>query len=80
MGAFASTHIRGDLHHDDDRNYLLGLLVGEKIVELHSDFWERLLGLPLLPLDHSSDKIIAAACRAMSMVTMYLYFTYAYEN
>jgi hypothetical protein len=65
MGVFTSTPVHSDLH--EDRNHLLGLLVGEKTIELRSEFWERLLGLPHIPLDRSFAGAIEAACGAMSM-------------
>lgn len=59
MGSVASTP-RGDVHPKEHADYLLGVLVGEKAFDVHSNLWDRLLGLPLNL--QWPDKVIKEAC------------------
>lgn len=62
MGSVASTP-RGDVHPKEHGDYLLGVLVGEKAFDVHSNLWDRLLGLPLNL--QWPDKVIKEACESM---------------
>lgn len=59
MGSVASTP-RGDAQPKEQGDYLLGVLVGKRAVDIHSQLWERLLNLPLAL--HWPDTVINEAC------------------
>ncbi|MCO5571541.1 hypothetical protein L7F22_025284 [Adiantum nelumboides] len=62
MGGVPSTP-RGDAHPEEHGDYLLGVFVGARTMDLHSQLWERLLNLPLTL--HWTDKVITEACRGI---------------
>ncbi|MCO5572356.1 hypothetical protein L7F22_026109 [Adiantum nelumboides] len=63
MGGVTSTP-RGDVNPKDHGDYLLGVLVGEKAYDVHSNLWDRLLGLPLTL--QWPDSVIEDACESFS--------------
>ncbi|MCO5604280.1 hypothetical protein L7F22_058445 [Adiantum nelumboides] len=62
MGGVPSTP-RGDAHPEEHGDYLLGVFVGARTMDLHSQLWERLLNLPLAL--HWTDKVITEACKSI---------------
>eukprot|EP00250_Pteridium_aquilinum_P013996 c21711_g1_i1 orf=215-2221(+) len=59
MGGIPSTP-RGDARPEEHGEYLLGVLVGKRAMDIHSQLWERLLSLPLTL--HWPDTVIDEAC------------------
>ncbi|KAH7287047.1 hypothetical protein KP509_32G034600 [Ceratopteris richardii] len=62
MGGVPSTP-RGDARPEEHGDYLLGVLVGENAIEVHSRLWERLLNLPLTL--HWPDDVVTDACKSI---------------
>lgn len=68
MGAVTSTP-RGDGNPKEHGDYLLGVLVGEKAYDVHSNLWDRLLGLPLSL--QWPDKVIQEACESIAQNSIF---------
>ncbi|KAI5058263.1 hypothetical protein GOP47_0026433 [Adiantum capillus-veneris] len=68
MGGVASTP-RGDVNPKEHGDYLLGVLVGEKAYDVHSNLWDRLLGLPLTL--QWPDNVIQDACESIAQNSIF---------
>lgn len=69
MGAVPSTAHRGNSWPQETTEYLIGTLVGEKSFPLASEFWQKLLELPL-NLNWSNDRV-RQACEAFAQNNYY---------
>ncbi|KAK6914000.1 hypothetical protein RJ641_021321 [Dillenia turbinata] len=66
MGAVPSTPRKGGSWQQDNGEYLIGTFIGEISFPISSDFWEKLLELPLNLLQWPSHKVLQA-CQAFGL-------------